>query len=56
MVECARCGRDVEDVRWVTPDTVTKELLEAIDHGEEDLTGDGEVKVCGECMDELKGG
>lgn len=55
MVKCARCGRDVDDVQNITPDVITKELLDSIDHGEEDLAGEDDLKVCAECMDELKG-
>jgi hypothetical protein len=56
MVTCARCGRDVDDVETVTPDVITKEVLDSIDHGETDLAGrEGEMKICTECMDELRG-
>ncbi len=56
MVKCARCGRDVDDVQDITPDAITKELIDSIDHGEEDLAGEDDLKVCDKCMDELKGG
>ena len=55
MVKCARCGRDVDDLQSITPDVITKELIDSLDHGEEDLAGEGDLKVCTECMDELKG-
>ena len=56
MVTCAQCNRDVDDVQIVTPDIMTKELIESIDHGEEDLAGqESSMKVCAECMDELMG-
>ena len=55
MVECAQCGRDVDDLQSITPDAVTKELIDSIDHGEEDLAGEDDLKVCAECMDELNG-
>lgn len=56
MVKCARCGRSVESVQNITPDLITKEVVNSIDHGEEDLAGsEGEMNVCDECMDELKG-
>lgn len=56
MVICARCDRDVDGVENVTPDVISKEVLDSIDHGEEDLAGqEGEMKICGECMDELRG-
>lgn len=55
MVKCARCGRDVDDVQDITPDAITKELIDSIDHGEEDLAGEDDLKVCAECMNELMG-
>lgn len=55
MLKCARCGRDSDDIQEITPDLITTELIESIDHGEQDLSGQGSVKVCAECMDELKG-
>lgn len=56
MVNCARCDRDVENVHTVTPDVITKELIDSIDHGEEDLAGrESSMAVCAECMEELTG-
>ena len=56
MVTCARCDRVVDTVRTVTPDAVTKDVLESIDHGEEDFSGpEGSMDVCAQCMDELTG-
>ena len=56
MVKCARCGRDVDDLQSISPDVITKELIDSIDHSEEGFAGVGDLKVCAECMDELKGG
>ncbi|GAB6861351.1 hypothetical protein JCM17092_14400 [Haloplanus litoreus] len=55
MVNCARCGRDVDDLQRISPDVISKELIDSIDHGEEDLAGEDDLKVCAECMAELKG-
>ena len=55
MAKCARCGRDVDEVQFVSPDVITKELIDSIDHSEEDFAGEGDIEVCVECMDELKG-
>lgn len=55
MVNCARCGRAVDDVQNISPDVITKELIDAIDHGEADLAEKNGIKVCTECMDELEG-
>ena len=56
MIKCARCDRDVDTVRTVTPDAITKEVIDSIEHGEEDLAGrESSMDVCAECMDELTG-
>lgn len=55
MSKCVRCGRDVDEVQSISPDVITKELIDSIDHGEEDFAGEGNIEVCAECMDELKG-
>lgn len=54
MVECARCGRDVDDLQSISPDVITNELVNSMDHGEAELAAEGEMEVCVECMDELK--
>lgn len=53
MVKCPRCGRDVDTLQIVTPDVVTKEVINSIDYGEEELVGEDGMEVCAECMDEL---
>lgn len=55
MAECARCGQNAEDLEIISPDVITKELVDSIDQGETDLARDGGMKVCAECMDELRG-
>lgn len=55
MVNCARCGREVDDVHRITPDLISKELVDSIDHGEEDVAGEDGLSVCAECLDELGG-
>lgn len=56
MVRCARCDRDVDEVESVTPDVISGKVIDSIDHGKEDLAGqEGEMNVCAECMDELRG-
>lgn len=54
MVKCPRCGHNLDDLQIITPDFVTKELMDSIDHGEETLTEEGFMKDCAECIDELK--
>lgn len=56
MVRCARCDRDVDAVESVTPDVISHEVIDSIDHGKEDLAErGGGMNVCAECMDELRG-
>lgn len=55
MANCARCGRDVDTLQNISPDVISKELIEAIDNREEDLARNGNMEVCAECMNDLKG-
>ena len=55
MVKCARCGRDVDDLQNISPDMISKELIDTVDHGEEDIARENGLEVCAECMDELTG-
>ncbi|WP_324760170.1 hypothetical protein [Haloarcula montana] len=46
----------METVQTVTPDVITKELIQSISHGKEDLAGEeSSMDVCTECIDELTG-
>lgn len=55
MVKCAQCDSDVALVQNITPDLITKEFIDRVDHGKEVLVGDDDMKVCAQCMDELQG-
>jgi len=56
MVKCARCDCEVGYVQYVTPDVITKEVVDSINHGEKDLAGrENDMEVCAECMNELRG-
>lgn len=55
MTTCARCGREVDDLEKISPDVITRELIDSIDQGKEGLAGDDGMKVCAKCMAELKG-
>ncbi|WP_336364738.1 hypothetical protein [Halalkalicoccus salilacus] len=45
----------MDEVQNISPDVITKELIDSIDHGEEVFVREGGLEVCAECMDELKG-
>ncbi|WP_434531926.1 hypothetical protein ACODNH_23655 (plasmid) [Haloarcula sp. NS06] len=45
----------MDEVQSISPDVITEELIESVDHGKEDLAGEGDIEVCDECMAELKG-
>lgn len=54
MVKCPRCGRDVDELQTATPDLISREVLNSIDHGEDDFTGEDGVEICSGCLSELK--
>lgn len=44
----------MDDLQIATPDRITKEVINSVDHGEDDFSGEGGMKVCAECLEELK--
>lgn len=54
MVECARCGRTVDNLQILTPDMITRELTDSFGDSGGTLAGDDDMKLCVECMDEVK--
>lgn len=54
MARCVRCGRDVDELETLPPDVITNELIDSLDHGEDDLAGEDDMRLCAECMEELK--
>jgi len=56
MVKRARRDPEVDRVQYVTPDVITKEVIEPIDYGKKDSAGPkSNLKICAECMDGPKG-
>lgn len=55
MENCARCSRNTDDLQSISPDVITSELIDSLDHGKEALAGEDDIKICAECLDELKG-
>ncbi len=55
MVKCARCDHDVDDVRNISPDMVSRELIDSVDHGEEDMGREDSTEVRAECINGLTG-
>lgn len=54
MVRCVRCDRDVDELKSVTPDVISEDVIDSIEHGKEDLATRGsEMSVCTECLNEL---
>jgi hypothetical protein len=54
MAECPRCNRVVDSLNIVTPDVITRELIETIGSRSESQTKEGGFEVCTECLGELK--
>lgn len=55
-VTCPRCNQEVDELRFVPPDLLTKEIIEEVESREQDLTDEGGLQVCGDCLAELDGG
>lgn len=56
MVECPRCDRDVDSLHMVTPDVITRELMDRMGQHSESQADEGGFEVCAECLDELNQG
>lgn len=55
MAKCPRCDREVGELQVLTPDVISKDVINSIDQGEADLADGEGLKVCAECMIELRG-
>lgn len=51
---CPRCNQDGGALQFVSPDLLTKEIIESIDSGLSDLNEQEGIEVCAECLAELK--
>ena len=49
MVECPRCGRQVEELHFLPPEVITRDVLDAFE--EEAWAGDHET--CDACVESL---
>lgn len=54
-VTCSRCDRAVDELWFVPPDLLTKEIIEEVESSDQVLTDDDGMEVCGDCMAELDG-
>lgn len=54
-VTCPRCKEGVNELRFVPPDILTRDIIEELESDDQDLAdGDG-MKVCVDCMADLDG-
>lgn len=54
-VTCPRCNEAVEELRFLPPDLLTKEIIEEVESPDQDLTDEDGLEVCGDCMTDLGG-
>lgn len=52
---CPRCNEAVSELRFIPPDLLTKDIIEDVETYDQDLTDEGGLQVCDDCMDELDG-
>lgn len=55
MVTCPRCDEAVDELRFIPPDLLTKDIIEDVESYDQDLTDDGGLQVCDDCMHDLDG-
>ncbi len=54
MAVCPRCNQDVDTLQFISPDQLTKEIIESVDSGESNVTEQADIEVCAECLADLK--
>lgn len=54
-ITCPRCNEEVDELRFVPPDLLTKDIIEAVESPEQDLTDEDGLEVCDDCMADLVG-
>lgn len=52
-VTCPRCRSAVDELRFVPPDLLTKEIIQQVDSTGEDLTKVDGMEVCSSCLADL---
>ncbi|MFB6295771.1 MAG: hypothetical protein ABEH66_02895 [Halobacteriales archaeon] len=54
-VTCPRCDREVDELQFLPPDFLTREIIDAVESDEQHFAdGDG-MEVCDGCVAELDG-
>lgn len=54
-VTCPRCDGAVDELWFVSPDLLTKEVIAEVESGDQDLADDDGMAVCHDCIADLGG-
>lgn len=55
IVSCPRCSEDVDELHFVPPDLLTRDIIEEVESSDQDLTDDAGLEVCADCISDLEG-
>lgn len=54
-VTCPRCNRQVDELRFVPPDLLTRDIMEEVESPDQDLTDEDGLEICSDCMADVDG-
>ncbi len=54
-VTCPRCNEAVDELRFLPPDLLTKDIIEEVESADQDLTDEDGLEVCDDCFADLDG-
>lgn len=54
-VTCPRCDEAVDELRFLPPDRLTKDIIEDVESADQDLSDEDGLEVCDDCMADLDG-
>lgn len=54
-VTCPRCKEGVNELSFVPPDLLTRDIIEELESDDQDLSADDGMEVCVDCLVDLDG-
>lgn len=54
-VTCPRCKETVDELGYLPPDLLTRDIIEEVESADQNLTDDAGMEVCGDCLAVLDG-
>lgn len=52
-VTCPHCNREVDELRFVPPDLLTREIMEEVGSPDQNVTDEDGLEICPDCMADI---